>query len=486
MTRFFVKLPLISRLTRFRRRSERGQMLIVMLLVGTLTAVLGVVAVDAGLWQSERRGAQKDVDLAVLAGAHELLAPTAFARDAQTATARYGDLNDEASNGDLIGNVQVDASCFGGGTRLDSVRANIRHHSRVIFGDIFGLRVPDVSAHARACAGSLIQTTGLRPYSMATSCTVFANANPASEPSLSDLADQFASRAYQGRPPTRTPRPTDTPVPPTATRTPTRTPTPSGPTSSPTRTPTATATPGGTCAINNGCFVRSQSNSSQLVPNFGTVCRLDGGAQSTNYAPSNRGQIDLNLTGAICSDNQGGQSDLRNNVQNGSNATCRIGDTVWRQSGQGSDLHQGVEQLLAGQGTPAVADGADCDQRSWGNRDGLDEFGEALQRIDGGPSGPSPTAVYQLRDCQSPRVINIVVVDQWTGSTARVVGFAAFYIMGCYVNTTPTNSSSPNKCTSNALSGQQELWGIFFNMIQLNGDITEFNPYGDNAIALTE
>ena len=70
---------------------ERGQMIIIFaVLFVPVTVIIGAVAVDASMWQSERRGAQKDADLSVRAGAYELLAPTPIA-GIQVASPRVAD-----------------------------------------------------------------------------------------------------------------------------------------------------------------------------------------------------------------------------------------------------------------------------------------------------------------------------------------------------------------------------------------------------------
>jgi uncharacterized membrane protein len=90
--------------------SERGQMLMTFaLLVVPVTFVLGAVAVDASMWQSERRGAQKDADLASLAGAYELLdqaaGETMTIDAAQAAVNTNQDINDQVRNAENIGTI---------------------------------------------------------------------------------------------------------------------------------------------------------------------------------------------------------------------------------------------------------------------------------------------------------------------------------------------------------------------------------------------
>jgi uncharacterized membrane protein len=54
--------------------NERGQVLMMTVLVLSVMFVIGVIVVDFGLWFSERRGAQKDADLSALAAAQPLMA----------------------------------------------------------------------------------------------------------------------------------------------------------------------------------------------------------------------------------------------------------------------------------------------------------------------------------------------------------------------------------------------------------------------------
>jgi hypothetical protein len=391
-------------------------LMIFALFVIPVTFVVGAVAVDASLWQSERRGAQKDADMASLAGAYELFdqsaGQAAVEQAAKTATANNANANDEAGNAGIIGNIEVDNTCFNTPNRLDSVIVNVSHESGLLFGGIIGGIVPDIGAHARACMGSVISTTGLRPYGIESQPVCLSN---------------------------------------------------------------------GTCEppADEQCF---ELRNGIMVPKFGEWCQLDDG--SLDPSTSERGLLDLSLTGTVCSD--GGRDDIDDNVQDGSNATCRIGDIVQTTTGArpGQDINRGVQVLLAGGGTPGVADGADCDKETWGNRDGIDNFNEVVERVDGGTT-PSPDAVYQLRDCQSPRVISLIVVDNFDNNPIHIVGFAAFYILGCKMPNQVAQNVLPNKCATGA-PGQLQLWGIFFNKVELEGDIGVFNPFGTHKIALVE
>jgi hypothetical protein len=151
------------------RSSERGQVLILLaLLIVPLSFAVGVVAVDASVWTSERRGAQKDADLAALAGIQELLQSGATEEDAENAAIAYLQLNDEAGNGGddaaNIVSVTVDDSCWGDTGRLDAVTVEVDHDSRGFFVDFFNVPVPQPGGRAKACLGSITKPQGLRPF----------------------------------------------------------------------------------------------------------------------------------------------------------------------------------------------------------------------------------------------------------------------------------------------------------------------------------
>jgi hypothetical protein len=446
----------MKRLTRVLRR-DRGQMVLIFaLVIVPITALVGVVAVDAAVWQSERRGAQKDADLSALAGAYELLnhdvSPVPRADNAKAAANQYGDFNDEEGNARITAaNNMVGDACGKEGGEPDHITINVDKKSRTFFAELFGVDIaPDIGAHACAMAGSIITTTGLRPYGIE------------SEPICDGVSiqpqggeERYVSREFLAKP--------------------TATPTPTGGGPTPTATP-----PGGGCApaADEDCF---ELQGGIRVPRFGEWCQLDDG--SADPSTSTRGLLDLSLTGSVCSD--GGNDNIDENVQNGSGATCSIGDTVIRTTGArpGLDINKGMQVLLAGDGTPPVADGEQCDKAAWGNNNGIDDFDEVLERIDGGTT-PSPDAVYQLRACTSPRVIHLIVIGNFA-EDPTIKAFAAFYVLGCKLPADDPQDVLPNKCATGA-PGQLQLWGIFFNKLELEGDVGAYNPFGTHKIALTE
>lgn len=122
-------------------------MIIVFVGVMTVVFVVGAIAVDVGLWLSERRGAQSDADFVALTGAWELLDPGATVGDVTTAVDGALAANDEQLNASIEGSPDIDL-----GERC--VAVDVRHDSALLFSAIFGLTDIDIGAHAKACAGA--------------------------------------------------------------------------------------------------------------------------------------------------------------------------------------------------------------------------------------------------------------------------------------------------------------------------------------------
>lgn len=133
-------------------------MLLIMVVAMTVVFVIGAIAVDVGLFLSERRGAQSDADFVALSGAWALLDPAATEADANAAADAALVANDEQLNASIFG-TQVDLI-----TRCVSV--DVRHDSKPLFFAIFGLGSPDIGAHAKACAGAANAPGNLVPFEM--------------------------------------------------------------------------------------------------------------------------------------------------------------------------------------------------------------------------------------------------------------------------------------------------------------------------------
>ena len=138
-------------------RSEAGQSLILFVLILTITFAIGAAAVDIGLWLSERRGSQTDADFVALAGAWELLDPGATEAQVIDAANEMLADNDEQLNASFVSTPEVDfdTAC---------VSVDLRHDSRPLFFEFFGLGSPDIGAHAVACAGAAQAPGDLVPF----------------------------------------------------------------------------------------------------------------------------------------------------------------------------------------------------------------------------------------------------------------------------------------------------------------------------------
>ena len=157
------------------RPGETGQALILMLLAITIIFAMGAIALDFGLWLTERQGAQKDADSATRAGAFELLRqhfadpadndPSSVRAFAEDAVYDWAGLNglDQAD----VAQMQVDdTNCLGPSQVIDSVSIAAEHDAPALFASIFGGVAPEIGAPAKACVGSISTAMGLLPLAI--------------------------------------------------------------------------------------------------------------------------------------------------------------------------------------------------------------------------------------------------------------------------------------------------------------------------------
>lgn len=151
------------------RRRERGQALFVVVGAMTVVFVIGAIAVDIGLWLSDRRAVQSAADLAALAGAQDLPGDEAEAIASACAWAENNGFVDgvagvgvsvELLNSDDLSSVAA-GSCGGGaGTagfgcaagRCNAIRVTISKPGGRLFTSIIGLAT-EVTATGSAVAG---------------------------------------------------------------------------------------------------------------------------------------------------------------------------------------------------------------------------------------------------------------------------------------------------------------------------------------------
>jgi len=400
-----------------RLSEERGQALIMFAAVFTVLLIVGAVAVDVGLWLSERRGAQTDADLPALAGAAELTVMEPGSAEAAAAVAFAEDFverNDESGNASLSEPVLVDDSCFSDDPRdkpglPDSVTVHVRHDTRALFGQFFDLAVPDIGAHAKACAGSLWEAHGLFPIAV---------------PMVGNNSDCFDTDAY-GDP----------------------------------------------------------------IPIYGSTCGMAIGASQGSSGET--GTIRLFNDGELtCSvRNTGGGRTVLDQVEaGGANTWCSIGDLVYPKTGVGSHpLRQSIQTLLAKEAEPEYL----CDE-TFGDSSGQDEFLEVVEQEKGDP-WPSATAQFALRECESPRLVTLIIIDAYDvqgNDPSEIIAFANFFIEGCdLVDDTVVPRvvlQFSNTCDIQGHQGQVRVRGYFVNILDTDGPIGPRNNFGTPAVALVE
>jgi hypothetical protein len=126
---------------------ERGQVLILWILVFTVILVMGAIVVDVGLWLTERRRAQLAADFAALAAASEL-------RNSASAAEARG-LEFAARNGfeNVPNEVEVDVNTPYNGDP-DMVEVTIKQGSPMLFAGIFDAGAFDIGARSVGRLGS--------------------------------------------------------------------------------------------------------------------------------------------------------------------------------------------------------------------------------------------------------------------------------------------------------------------------------------------
>lgn len=397
----------IARIVR-RLRGQRGQTLIFFAGIFTVIAIVGAIVVDFGIWFSERRGAQTDSDLISLAGAYELLTNGSAYAEVDVATQQSAVANGIDPVGDLQ-NLAVRSLEFPDGYetdpdychtatetggRLNAVVLDVEHDSRALFAGIFGVASPDIGAHACARAGSLISTSGLRPWSV----------------------PRFTSDCFEW-----------------------------------------------------------DEGAGKFVPQFGQVCifRIDN--------PSQVGAIRLGPDdGDDCSGpGSGGANVYRENIREGSPAICEIGELIDTEPGlEPNPTKVALANLLANEG--------ECDALNSASPDGIDDFDESL--VSASDMILGPTATFAPAACETPRVLSIVIVDEFDGTgfdSVPIVGFATFFLVACDVLDRDGNVIEiSRKCDFAGVEFQ--IRGFFMRYLFLEGDIGAFDEFGTNVIRLAE
>lgn len=421
-------------------RQAAGQMLILFLLVTTLFFAAGVIGVDAALWHSQRRTAQKDADAAAFAGGLELLNRTDAAditTRATTAMYEWGQRNGIDAAIFTNSTPEVITGCwdsppFDG--KPDGVAVDLSGEGASLFSNIWSLLTPDVGAHAKVCIGSPPDATGMLPFGIPIETSPCFDA---------DRTPLFGEEC-------------DVEV----------------------RAPDGSSGETGTLRLfNDGSLNCSASNVGDITQTF--IDEVAFGADTT------------------CAIAPVGSSPDACQIYNVDN----IGTCIWSSTGnRARAMIEGLQTRLALEGQTAAPYNCDDlypDSFFGGVYDGVDQWWEALTPVgvDIHTIVPGPDVFFEKRDCTSPRVVTIILLEQFgeRGQGPYLIrGFAAFFIQGCYdfddrTNTTVAfnqrcvtkNANVPNITGEPLLNdtGHIFLQGMFINYVDVGrrgGALTEF------------
>ena len=404
-----------------------------MLVAITVIFAMGAIALDFGLWLTERQGAHKDADSASLAGAFELLRqhfadpadndPASVRAAAEDAVYDWAGLNglNQADVGQML---IADTDCLGPSPVIYSVSMAAEHHAPALFTSIFGGVAPEIGAPATACVGSIFATRGILP-----------------------VAIQI-----------------------------------DGPRSN--------------------CWADLDGDGI-AEPRLGATCDLNFGDGESNHATS----IRLYDSGDACSDrNIGGYAEWRRQVGNsGAGSECHVynyfpdvsrcdsdpGGCVYALPGLGSDnTLLAFQRLLSNEG--------DCD-RKFGDRDGTDEFREIVVGANGDPNAPADM-VFLRRDCTSPRLLTLVVVDSFPEQPSQpmpVEAFATFLLAGCETedrfeprceddDDDGKDDGDNDRDDDDGDDGQFRLRGSFVDLYAPSGATIQISTWSPKRILLVE
>jgi hypothetical protein len=195
-----------------------------------------------------------------------------------------------------------------------------------------------------------------------------------------------------------------------------------------------------------------------------------------------------------------GANTYRCNIEYGTGTVYEVGDGVLTEPGfnTGPTL-DGIERLLADEG--------DCDAEygHLGVLPGIDEFDESLVQEGGASDPPGPGVVYFRRDCETPRLVNVVLVNQLSTDSddctadppgggvqcLEIVGFAAFFLEGCEADRndgtvvfSPVCYFGPGATHVPGANANFRIVGRFVNLVELGGMIGDFDEPGLRVVTM--
>jgi len=414
-------------------KSERGQAIV--LFVGLFTVILfvGLITVDFSLWYSERRGAQKDADFVAMAGVYELLEESSSACSSASAKADEWAIDNDIDPADDIHN-------FGCET----------------------LNFPTNYGAEPACS-DLPNEPG-RPNTVHLDVD---HETPALFVTLFGIADPEVGAHACARAGSLT----------------------SGTGIRPWVVPRSTSP----CFDEDDGDYDGDGNVTERIPLFGETCVFRNESPSSAVGSVRLGGCpnpgpspcpDADPDDITCGPTGGGANTYQENIVNGSPAECTIGDVINSQPGLATGPTFGaLEDLLAGEG--------ECDDENGSPPDGIDQFEESFVATNGSTSAPGPDVTFSPNGCTTPRAIHIIIFDEFTGNGQQdhpILGFAAFFLEQCEVRQSETSEvivAIYEDCdVPNGQRARAQVRGFFMSILELEGDIGDFDEFGTKVIRL--
>jgi len=375
-------------ITRLLRGGDRGQIALISIGMITVTLLVGMLAVDAGTWFSEKRDLQKIADSAALAGAQEYIGNTVGAWDtpaAHDAAMKWALENGGGLDDATLTITEGTSNCRGTGDSMPWVEVRAERPSPLIFSrlvDFFrdkNFEPFQIPAVARACAGSPRTVEELSPFGVEAGF-------------VTDTSQKCA--ADYGKP-------------------------------------------------LSDCLEVDPLDTTKTRPVYGAVCILKTGAQNPSCVNTG-GQRGVLTIGNIQCD-QASANTIVHDFHYGTLAACTVGQDV--NTGTGNivgKVRQGLGERLDEERVEAR-----CDELFSTGHAGYDDFDEvfSLAEATPGPIVPSALNCFSKNECSItrecdegeshtfiPRVLDLILIDELENgaNTATITGFAGFYVIGCF------------------------------------------------------
>ncbi len=422
-------------------------MLLWLVFLTTIFLAMGVVGVDVSLWHAERRTAQNDSDSTAFAGGRELFNRTNTADITARAVAvahEWGDRNGINPSIFTNGTPEVSTECWGSPAfdgLPDGVTVDLSDQASSLFSEAWDLITPDVGAHAKVCIGSPVTAHGMLPFAIPINTS----------PCFDDGAPLFGADC-------------DVAV----------------------RAPAGSSGETGPLRLYNDGSLNC-SSASVGGTNATFISEIAYGADTT------------------CAVAPAGVSASACQVY-----TSSIGSCVWQLTGnRASAIIEGLQTRLALEGQSAAPYNCDAlypDATLGGVADGVDQWWEALNPVGEDIYNviPGPGVVFERRDCTSPRVVTLILIDQFAAGGQGpylIRGFAGFIIKGCYDYDDRTdtvvaynqrcvteNAKVPNPTGEPRLNntGHIYLEGKFINYVDVGKQGGALNEFGRMSLFLVE